>query len=409
MLERTLTPAEQVLIQQGTRQTGKRPFSLSRTRALNAFTAMGLPSRKVENWHYTDLAVLLRDVPEDRMPPKAGLHPSLLNDILTIGLVNGQAQIDNLLEFITPLHKQFTAGDEAALPLWRGDDVIAQINTVHVSDGFRIDLTTDQIVEIQNIVEAGQAHIHLPIHVAAKTKATIILREIGGEASSFSTTVSSLEMGEEAEVVFIIVRQRGEAASELSQFKAKLQQGAKLNLFIVNAGGKLVRQEIHVDVNGGEADFQLRGINLLNGRSHTDVTMDVRHLSEGSSSTEILRNVVMDRARGVFQGMIRVAQQAQKTDARMACNSLILSDDAEFSAKPELEIFADNVVCGHGATVAQINPDHLFYLMARGIPEAQARGLLIKAFVNELAEEIENEALQDAVKNVIDRWLEINS
>jgi len=187
-----------------------------------------------------------------------------------------------------------------------------------------------------------------------------------------------------------------------------LQEGAKLTLFIVNAGVKLLRQEVNVDVAGRGGDFQLRGINLLNGRSHTDITMDVQHVEEASTSTEILRNVVMGRARGVFQGMIRVNQQAQKTDARMSCNSLILSDEAEFDAKPELEIFADDVACGHGATVVDINHEHLFYLMARGIPEPQARGLLIKAFVNELAEEIEDENLQQTIKSVIDTWLTDN-
>jgi len=440
MRGKLLTEAEQVLMRGEKTREGE-PLSLARARALSAFAAHGLPSRKQENWHYTDLRILLREVPEEILPSHHRLYAPLVAGWPVIGLVNGTAlkqfpksvqrfsdkncdenkqleQISdsieshsalsqNLPDFVCPLQPRFDLGDEAALPKWREGDIIAQINAAHVSDGFKIDLAQESFLEIQNIVEGGQAHIHLPMTIAADTCTTIILREIGDAAASFSTTLSNLEIGARAHVTFVIVRQRGEQASELNQFNAHLAEGAKLDLFIVNEGAKLLRQEVNIDVGGRGGDFQLRGINLLDGRSHTDITMDVRHLDEASTSTEILRNVVMGRARGVFQGMIRVAQQAQKTDARMACNSLILSDEAEFDAKPELEIFADDVACGHGATVVDINHEHLFYLMARGIPEMQARSLLIKAFVNELAEEIENEELQQAIKNIIDGWLEV--
>ncbi len=104
--------------------------------------------------------------------------------------------------------------------------------------------------------------------------------------------------------------------------------------------------------------------------------------------------------------MIRVAPDAQKTDAKMACNTLLMSDDAEFSVKPELEIFADDVQCGHGATVADIDANHLYYLMARGIPENKARAMLVNAFVAEIVEELEDEALVEALEGVISAWLE---
>jgi Fe-S cluster assembly protein SufD len=120
----------------------------------------------------------------------------------------------------------------------------------------------------------------------------------------------------------------------------------------------------------------------------------------------VFRYVLFDRGRGVFQGMIRVAPDAQKTDAKMACNTLLLSDDADFAAKPELEIFADDVVCGHGATVADIDDNHLYYLRARGIPENKARAMLVNAFVAEVVEELEDEPLVEALEEVISGWLE---
>ncbi len=166
-----------------------------------------------------------------------------------------------------------------------------------------------------------------------------------------------------------------------------------------------MRQEIHGVVTGEGSDFKLRGINLMGGETHTDMTFTLGHDVPNTTSTEIIRNVLFDRARGVFQGQIRVAQDAQKTDAKMACNTLLLSDDADFAAKPELEIFADDVQCGHGATVIDLNPTHLYYLNARGIPESRARAMLVNAFVDEIVEELEDEALIEPLELIIEAWL----
>ncbi|RVA50885.1 Fe-S cluster assembly protein SufD, partial [Mesorhizobium sp. M7A.F.Ca.US.001.01.1.1] len=216
--------------------------------------------------------------------------------------------------------------------------------------------------------------------------------------------VSQLVLGEGAEVTWLIVQEQPETATQLAQFKAHIGKNAKLTLFVMNAGGKLVRQEIMVRTTGEGADFKLRGINLLAGDTHTDVTMVLDHAVPHTTSTEIIRNVVTGKARGVFQGRINVHQYAQKTNAKMACNTLLLSDDGEFSTKPELEIFADDVICGHGATVTEIDHDHLFYLMARGVDEKSARGLLVKAFVAEVIEELDDEAIVEALEARLDGW-----
>src|SRR5690606_40771178 len=132
------------------------------------------------------------------------------------------------------------------------------------------------------------------------------------------------------------------------QVRVRLGANAKLKLYVGNAGGKLVRQEVRIDVEGEGSELTLRGVNLLGQESHTDVTLVLGHNVPHTSSTETIRNVVFDRAKGVFQGMIRVAPDAQKTDAKMACNTLLLTDDGEFAVKPELEIFADECMCGQG-------------------------------------------------------------
>jgi Fe-S cluster assembly protein SufD len=167
-----------------------------------------------------------------------------------------------------------------------------------------------------------------------------------------------------------------------------------------------VRQEINADVLGEGADLTFPRDQPGRRRRALRRHAVARPPGAEHDSTETVRSVVTGKAQGVFQGQIRVDQIAQKTDAQMACNTLLLSDDAGFSTKPELEIFADDVVCAHGATVAEIDHNHLFYLMARGISEKTARGLLIKAFVAEIVEELDDEKLVEALETRIGSWLE---
>src|SRR5690606_11265534 len=180
------------------------------------------------------------------------------------------------------------------------------------------------------------------------------------------------QVEDDAEVLWLILQEQPEGANHLGRISLTMGKRAKVTLFVMNSGGKLVRQELRIVAEGEGSELRLRGVNMLAGDTHCDVTMVLDHAAPHTVSTETIRNVVTGRAEVAFQGQIRVARHAQKTDAKMACNTLLLSDEGGFSAKPELEIFADDVACGHGATVTEIEPDHLFYLMARGIDEKRS-------------------------------------
>lgn len=395
--------------------SGNGDVVVARDTALEALKENGLPSRRVESWHYTDFRTLLKSVPA--FDSAAGTQPlaALLPGSSVATASNGVALDAKAPEGVTltPLREALADGSLALQLKTRGfDDTVGQINAAYVSDGFVVSIADsvelETALELQNIQQSGQGHTRFPVRIGSDVKATIIERQNGGEGDAFSTSVSHVSVGDGAEVVWVILREFGQA-TQLAQFNATIGKGTKLTLYIVNAGGKLIRQEVHVNVTGEDSDFELRGLNLLADDSHTDITMTVGHLVENTRSTQIIRNVVKDRARGVFQGMIRVAQIAQKTDARMACNTLLLSDEGEFDAKPELEIFADDVACGHGATVTELSEDYLFYLMARGIPENEARGLLIKAFIAEIIEELEDEKLVETLEEVLSNWLAVHA
>ncbi|MGU3398374.1 Fe-S cluster assembly protein SufD [Brucellaceae bacterium D45D] len=416
---RPRTAAESALIDSFGERMGELPGNgdvvIARDNALEALKENGLPSRRIESWHYTDFRTLLKNVAPFDSAAGTQAISALLAGTPIAATSNGWSLDTKAPEGVslTPVRDALADGSLALQLKTRGfDDTIGQINAAYVSDGFVVSIDDgtelEEPFELQNIQKSGQGHTRFPVRIGSDVKATIIERQNGGEGDAFSTSVSHVSVGDGAEILWVILRDFGQA-TQLAQFNATIGKGSKLTLYIVNAGGKLIRQEVHVNVTGEDSDFELRGLNLLADDSHTDITMTVGHLVENTRSTQIIRNVVKDRARGVFQGMIRVAQIAQKTDARMACNTLLLSDEGEFDAKPELEIFADDVACGHGATVTELSKDYLFYLMARGVPENEARGLLIKAFIAEIIEELEDEKLVEALEEVLSNWLAVHA
>lgn len=412
-----LTAAEAGLLEAFGGAIGRLPgdtaVTTQRSTLIGGLKSAGLPTRRRESWHYTDLRSLLSGVPAD-VPESVSSVTPLIDGAGFLPVVNGAT--DSAAKIAGASVKRY--GDSLLdgsalkdLTVRDSDDLIGRLNGSFVGDGYAVHFPDgyqgEKPVEIQLVQGGGFTNSRIPASFGAGTRATVIERHVAaGTKPALVSSVSDILLGEGAEVTWVIVQQQGLADTHLGQIRVKFGKGAKLKLYVINAGGKLVRQDIFIDVDGEGSHLTLRGINLLGGDSHTDVTLVLGHNVENTTSTEIMRNVVFDRARGVFQGQIRVAPGAQKTDAKMSCNTLLLSDEAEFSTKPELEIFADDVVCGHGATVADIDHNHLFYLASRGIPEKQARALLVQAFVQETVEELEDEALIEALEGVIQEWLE---
>ncbi|WP_292895806.1 Fe-S cluster assembly protein SufD [Nitratireductor sp.] len=413
--QNTLTEAETALVNGYSSRFSDLPgdadVTVRRDEALELLK-QGLPTRRVEAWHYTDLRRLLSVVPDFKPVANAEAVAPLIENALILPVLNGAshgrpAGPEGLT--VATLADKLQEGALSAEWLTPSDrfDAVGAINAAFVSDGYWLNIAEgaelDRPVELQNIHAGGQVHGRFVVNAAAGSKATIIERQTGvGDA--LASSVTHLDVADGAHVFWILLQEQPDDAAYLGQFTASLGKDASLTLFILNSGGRLVRQEVKVAARGEGSEFRLRGVNLLGGETHCDVTMVLDHLAPDTVSTETFRNVVTGKANGVFQGQIRVAKVAQKTDAKMACNTLLLSDDGGFSSKPELEIFADDVACGHGATVTDIEKEHLFYLMARGIDEKTARGLLVKAFVAEVIEELEDETVIEALEARLVDW-----
>jgi Fe-S cluster assembly protein SufD len=413
-----LTGAETALVDAFSAQFSELPGNgdvvTARDVLLDELKTKGLPTRRVEAWHYTDLKTLLRSIPDLGAATSAAKQAPLLAGTKPSYILQGASEI-TAVDGVTlsSFADQLKDGSAVAgLTAIDGDDAIGRINGSFVRDGIAIDIPAgaeiEAPIELQVVHGAGQIHSRIPARFGAGSKATVIERHIASanEGEAFVSSISDITVEDGAEATWIVVQEQGAKDTHLGQLRIKVGADAKLRLFVVNAGGKLIRQELRVDCEGEGSELVIRGVNLLGGETHTDVTLVLGHNVPNTNSTEIFRNVAFDRAKGVFQGMIRVKPDAQKTDARMACNTLLMSDDAEFAAKPELEIFADDVQCGHGATVADIDDNHLYYLMARGVPKAKARAMLVNAFVAEIVEELEEENLVEALEQIISNWLE---
>lgn len=385
-----------------------------RKKAIEQFQMIHLPSRKIENWHYTNLRTLLKSVSSFSKAYDNQLVDALLLKSAVFSMNNGKTLTQSKVDKIT-VKRLSDALEDNSVKIDQNisdEDFIGQLNTAFFTDGWLFHIPENTKlnipIELQNIQMGGQSHTFSNIKVDKNSQVMFVEHQIGNDQDTFVSSIFSLNIAANSDVTWILIRNRGFNSTQFGRLRAILAQGAKLSLYVINIGSQLNRQEVDIELQGEESDFQLRVINLLSGQTHSDLTMTVRHVEEKSTSTEIIRNVVTDKAVGVFQGIIRVAQKAQKTDARMACNSLILSDEAEFNAKPELEIFADDVACGHGATVTNINHDYLFYLMARGIPFKTARALLIKGFISELIDDIKQDDIRAVLENIIGQWLEKN-
>ena len=186
-----------------------------------------------------------------------------------------------------------------------------------------------------------------------------------------------LSIADEAHVDHVKIIGEGSDALHVSTLAAAVGARARFNAFTFTAGGAVVRNQLFLTFNGEHTVANISGATLLKGRQHADTTLIATHIARDCQSREVFKSVLDDEAHGVFQGRIIVRPDAQKTDAKMMTRALLLSDRAEIDSKPELEIFADDVQCGHGATAGAIDGTLKFYLMARGIPEAEAEALLI--------------------------------
>ena len=279
------------------------------------------------------------------------------------------------------------------------------------------DLTPASCVQMVEITRGGREEIswtgrHGEIHTPRLTvtlgegEELTLIERYAGEGAYWNNPATQISLGKGARLYHYRFQGETLEAVHTNMAQITLADGAIYEGFTLTHGAKLSRHEIHVSIEGQKARCDLNGVNLLGGKQHGDTTILVKHQAPNSQSNQFYRSVLADQARGVFQGKVCVDRIAQQTDANQLSNALLLSRLAEMDTKPELEIYADDVKCSHGATTGQIGEEALFYMQSRGIPENQARALLIEGFLNEVSETIADEAVRTEILEKMQIWLE---
>jgi len=424
------TPAEQALsaafaAARGT-LPGKHVVDALRQAAFERFDAVGLPHRRVEEWKYTDLRALMREA-----KPLAGpagkpaldrIAPMLAGVAMDrIAIVNGRyeaawsdAKVSDPGVAVAELFQFLADNPDYRLGQVPGSgDVAYWLNTAFMSGG--VALRVKRGAAIAKPIHL--AHMFAGDAAAAMYPRSLVIVEPGAQVTlveSFSgpegldyqvNSALELVIGEGARVDHIKFGCDGGAAMRVSTLGVTIAGRANYRDFAFTIGGAVVRNQTFVRFTGEGSEGFIDGASLLKGRQHVDNTLVVNHGAGGCISRERFKSVLDGESHGIFQGKIIVEPHAQKTDGKMMTRALLLSDEAEADNKPELEIFADDVQCGHGATAGALDPTLKFYLMSRGIPATEAEALLIQAFIGEVVEEIAHEGIREALMLAALKWL----
>lgn len=401
-----------------------------RDAGLQGFTSRGFPTRRDESWKYTSLRPLARipfapagrveidEVPVSVLPAESRPYRVVIAngrfspEQSDVGGVPPGVRLGSLSELLRR--------EPDLLKPWLGstgqadDAPMLALNTAFMSDGMVLMLeegvTLDRPVELVYVGTAGgeAAVAHPRSLVVARTgsTATVVEHHVGqGEGTYLSNGVTELFVEDGARLHHYKLQEEGAETYHLHANRVRVGAAAHYDNFVVSLGGRLARNQIDVEIRGERAEVRLNGAYIARGRQHLDHTSRIDHLAPNSVSRQVYKGVLDDRARGVFQGHIVVAREAQKTDGHQLNRALLLSDGAEIDSKPMLEIYADDVKCSHGATAGDLEKDALFYLRARGIPEAEARGLLVAAFVGEVIDDLAVAEVREAFRARVERRL----
>jgi Fe-S cluster assembly protein SufD len=404
----------------------------ARRQAFGAYEHAGLPYRRIEEWKYTDLRALMRDVlPVAAVPDadalaraRAALASVTIENATRLVLVDGVFvhELSNVATAPASLSVCSLSAilenpdNEARSDLLQTEisDVMVALNTAMATDGVVVTVgdgvALEHPVQIVHVAtapsKAAFTRSHLRIGNGARVKLVenFVAAEGARAYQVHDAVVTSI--GDGAELTHVRLMADSPDAFNITSAIVTVGAKSKVGLFNMTSGGAVSRFQGFVKFAGEGSELFVNGVNLLKGKQHGDMTLVVDHAVPHCTSRENFRAVIDDCGHSVFQGRIIVRPDAQKTDGKMMTRALLLSDEAEADNKPELEIFADDVTCGHGATSGALDDSLLFYLRARGLPEKEAQALLIQAFVGEAIEEISDDALRELAMATAERWLE---
>ncbi len=390
-----------------------------RQAAAERFAGQGLPDRKVEEWRYTNLKPVQGQLFALDAASTAEAPPALLEGSHRLVFRNGVLQSDaNDLpggirlagmartmsekpELLADHMGQINAGQDLPLPA---------LNQALSRDGYILSIdpgvSVERPIEVLFLSDAGSCYPRNLILAGAGSRAVVVEHYLGrGNGDYFVNAVTEIHAADGANLQRYKIQQDGTGASHIATLAGRLGDNARLENFDLNIGGQLVRSEIHMALAGQGAEAALNGVYLLRGKQHCDNAIQMDHVVGATNSHQDYRGILDDKAHAVFQGKITVRPDAQGIEGHQLNKTLLLSDEAEIDSKPELQILADDVKCSHGATAGELDETGLFYLRSRGIPEDEARQLLMTAFIAETLAHLGHDDARQVMERLVADWM----
>lgn len=391
-------------------------LSARRSEALAEFKAAGLPTRKTEDWKYTPIRALTKQRfgrgPQFPSVMRALELPEAISVTLTNGATIGLAEVglpDGAwfapLRGLSADRRALIAPHLGRVAATAGHPFAAQ-NTALVDDGLALYLPRNVQISDPILIEwmsGGADPMVLPrlVIVAEQGSKATIIERFSGEGRGFTNAVTEAVVGANAQIDHACLQVEDLAAFHVGRVEAQVARDGRFNHGSLNLGAKLARREIRVTLAGNGAETQIHGLFAGHGEQHLDQHVHVVHAASRATSNQQFRGILADKARGVFTGRVVVPEGVQHSTAEQQNPNLLLSDTAHVDTRPQLEIYNNDVVAGHGATVGRLDADALFYLQTRGIPVEQARTLLTAAFAGDVLNAQPHAALQDVGRD----WL----
>ena len=354
-----------------------------RAAALAAAEAAGLPTRRQEAWHYTDVTRLLGKPTDDAI---GAVDFAPLNPLMAV--------FDNGALREAPVAEGLALHDFEAAPI--GDDAMLNYNAALAQGGLNAEISGALAQPLIVTTQGDEpVHLHHKITLAPKAKAVLIDNHM---SCGYTNARFDITLAADAELTLIRVQQAGH---QIGTSQIELAENARVKSVALVTGGALARHEANVAFTAAGAHAELHSAVLGRGDNHADFTYVIDHQAAETSSNTTAYNVLDAASRGVFQGKVIVRKDAQHVDAQMQTRAMMLSEGAEMDAKPELEIYADDVVCAHGSAIGELDKDALFFLRTRGLDEASAIYLLVAGFIEQVLSHIDDEVMADSLRALV--------
>ncbi|AHI31707.1 FeS assembly protein SufD [Marinobacter salarius] len=382
-----------------------------------ALVDMPLPTRKTENWKYSSRHLKLTDELATTLPAtgKDGYSLSIpgYRVVFHNGVMIPEASDFPDLDGIRIQRFADLDDDEAAALAERLDNTLdtravqmARLNSARFEDGLYIQLDKEAVLDQPLFIvhevtgtASGSAYPRIYVDAARHSQITVVEEYLSsGEEPVMVDTVTEFVLADGAQVTNVRLVMEGENVQHIGATGVRQAANSRFESHCVGFGGPLRRHDLQVRLEGEGGECKLNGVVVTQGKQHYDNHTSIEHVAAHCDSEETYRNIAADESHAVFNGRIHIHEDAQKSNANMNNKNLLLSTGAEIDTKPELEIYADDVKCAHGATIGQLDRISLFYLVSRGIGRREANTLLTMAFINELVEQIPVQAVKDAAQ-----------